>query len=185
MVKTIKATAVLILGCCLTSLGQDFKVGVSFGTFLDVSPLKLGNAGGIEIGYKLKPNFYLNYEYLYANINTKTSSYGNPLADGIGRQKQMFGNGLNVKYFFKQRGNYQTFVGLGALYSQEKFNNKTAISNTTVSEIIGNQNTLGAVPMAGIKYQSQYKIEASAALRGIITSNTQAIQLVFGLALPL
>jgi hypothetical protein len=87
--------------------------------------------------------------------------------------------------FLKQRGNYQTFVGLWALYSQEKFNNKTAISNTTVSEIIGNQNTLGAVPMAGIKYQSQYKIEVSAALRGIITSNTQAIQLVFGLALPL
>ncbi len=120
--------AALIFGCCLTCLGQDFKLGVSFGPSLDVSPLYLGNAAGVEVGYKLKPNLYLNYEYLYTNINTKTASYGNPLADGLGRQKQLFGNGLNLKYYLKQRGNYQPLIGLGVLYSQEKINNKIAIN---------------------------------------------------------
>ncbi len=185
MNKLINATVALVLGCYLTCLGQDFKIAASFGPLLDVSPLNVGNAVGFEIGYKLKPNLYLNYEYLYANINTKTTSYGNPLADGLGLQKQLFGNIVSLKYFFKQRGSYQPLTGLGILYSQEKVNNKIAIGNNTVSEIVSSQNVLGIVPMAGIKYQSQYKIEVSVALRGIITSNTQAVQLVFGLSMPL
>jgi len=118
MNKVTVITAALLLGCCLTSIAQAFKVGASFGSFADLSPMTVGNVGNVEIGYRLKSNLYLNYEYLYAITNNKIDSYGNPLFHGLGKQKQIFVNGLSIKHYFRQRGSYQPFVG-SRIYTSE------------------------------------------------------------------
>lgn|GEM_PF-2956993 len=178
-------TALFLLGCSFACIGQVFKAGASFGPFVDLSPMTVGNAGNFEIGYKLSSNLYLYYEYLYASTNNKIDSYGNPLLHGLGRQKQTFGNGVGIKHYFKQLGKCQPFVGIGFMHMKEKVNDKVAFSNNTILERASNDNTFGLLPNCGIKYESSRKIELSISVKGIINSNTQAVQLAFGLGVPL
>ncbi len=164
---------------------QDFKFSSSLGPSFDISTPTLGNGVGVEIAYKIKPNIYIGYEYLYSVVSNKTSSYGNPLADGLGYKNQIFGNVLNCKYHFKQWGRYQLFTGAGFLYGREKFNTKMATGNNMASEITGNWTTIGGVPSIGLEYTSIYKLLISATLKGIITENSQTVQLTFGFGISL
>ena len=107
------------------SFAQQVQIGAYFSPYLNLNRGSVGHGAGGEAYWRTTSKLWLGYGFSYLAESDKVRSYGNPVVDGIGYEQSIHAHSLNDKYFLKAESRINPYLGLGLVYAQWQYNNKT------------------------------------------------------------